>query len=90
VLLYAGHGLACALGVRPGHHEGTARLALALLFLAFLAAHGWLAHLYWRRWRAAKEGALRFVRLAAAALAAAALGTALWTGSPVLYLGICS
>lgn len=86
VTLYAAHGFACSVGVRPDHLAGTTRIVLGVLLLAFLLAHAWLAHAYWRRWR---EGPC-FVRLAGFALALAATATTAWTGSPVLYLGICS
>ena len=85
-LLYGAHGLACSLGVAPV----PARAALGLILAATLAAHLWLVALLRRRVASAAGGALRFVRLASLALAAAAAGATLWTGFPVLTLGACS
>jgi hypothetical protein len=89
VLLYAGHGLACALGVRPGFHDDTARSILTGLFLVVLAAQAWLAWLSWRRWRRRDIASLAFVRLISTILAVAALFATVWTGFPVLTLRIC-
>ncbi|HVM38789.1 MAG TPA: hypothetical protein VM265_10450 [Sphingomicrobium sp.] len=89
-LLYAGHGLACGVGVRPGNHDGLTRLLLALLLLVFLGLHAWLAWLFLRRWRRGSEGAVGFIRLAAWVLGVAAFATTVWTGAPVLFLTICS
>jgi len=89
VLLYGAHGLACSLGVRPGAGDGAARAVLAGLFALLLAANLWLVLRLRRRLRQAPGGPVRFVRLASLALATAAAGASLWTGFPVLTLGIC-
>ena len=90
VLLYAAHGLACGIGVRPGHYDGLTRLVLAGLLAALLAAHGWMTWRYWQRLRTGAGGGAAFLRRCALALSIAALGTTLWTGTPVLFLRICA
>jgi hypothetical protein len=90
VLLYAGHGLACGIGVRPGHFDLETRWALTALLVTFLVAHGGLAWWFWRRLRVAEEPPLQFIRRAAFTLAVAAMATTFWTGLPVLTLSICT
>jgi peptidoglycan biosynthesis protein MviN/MurJ (putative lipid II flippase) len=90
VLIYGAHGLACGVGVRPGHWDGVTRAALIGLWLAALAAHLWLIWWLRRRWRAADEPSIRFVRLVSLTLALAALPASLWTYLPVATLTICS
>ena len=90
VLLYAAHGLACDIGVRPGHYDGLTRLVLAGMLAVLVAAHVWLSFRYWQRLKMGGNEPLRFLRLAAFVVSVAALGTSLWTGTPVLYLSICA
>lgn len=89
-LLYAGHGLACGVGVRPGHFDDETRLALSGLFIVFVIAHCCLSWWFWRRWRTTDGPRLRFVRHASFLLAVGATATTFWTGLPVLTLSICS
>lgn len=85
IALYAAHGLACATG-----WSGGVRLILCAIFALLLLAHAWLSWVYWRRLRKAEASSQRFVRLTGFALSLAALASSIWTGSPVLFLSICS
>ena len=89
-LLYAGHGLACGLGLDRDWGAAGIRAALSALYALFLGAHAALAYWFWRRWRSGGAPALRFVRLASLVLAVAAIATTAWTGLPVLILSICT
>jgi hypothetical protein len=89
-LLYAAHGLACGIGVRPGHYDGLARTSLSSIYLILLAAHAAIAWRYWRRWRSSEEPKRRFVRLVSLTLAVAAFTASMWTGFPAVSLSICS
>ena len=90
VVLYGGHGLACGVGVRPGHYDDLTRAILTVTFAAFIAAHVGLAWWLWHRFRSAPEGPVRLVRLVSLVLALAALGATAWTLFPVTVLTICS
>lgn len=85
VTLYAVHGFACAIGL----DDTVTRIALAVLFVSFLAAHACLAWQFWLHCRQRVEPPFRLVRLVSFILALAALGTTCWTGLPVLFLSIC-
>lgn len=89
VLLYGGHGLACAVGVRAGEYAGITRIALGVLLAVVLTAQGWIVYRYLQRLRAGTGEGRHFVRLASLVLSIAALGASLWTGLPVLFLRIC-
>lgn len=90
VVLYAGHGLVCGLGLDAGGGAGGVRAALSALLIFFLAAHGWLAWWFWKRWRSGDTPPLRFIRLVSFILAVGAATTTAWTGFPVLVLNICT
>lgn len=90
VLLYAAHGFACGVGVRPGHYDGATRAALASMYLGLLAGHAVVAWKYWQRWRGSDKAQLRFVRLVSLALAVAGFAASMWTGFPAVSLSICS
>lgn len=89
VLLYGGHGLACAVGVRTGDYAAITRIALGVLLAIVLVAQGWVAYRYALRLRMWRDEPRYFIRLASLVLAVAALVGSLWTGAPVLFLHIC-
>jgi len=89
VLLYGGHGLACAVGVRTGQYEDITRASLAVLLGVVLCAHIWIIGRSIRRLRQHRGGPYRFVVLVSVLLAVGAAGATLWTGLPVLALKIC-
>ena len=90
VVLYAGHGLACGLGLPASAGAGGIRVALAALLVMFLVVHAWLAWWFWRRWRSGKTPPLSFLRLASLVLAVSAGAATAWIGFPVLVLSICT
>jgi len=85
VVLYGTHGAICGIG---GFSAGEARILLVALFAAMVLTNAALIVSLVRRLRNAPPP-FHFVRLASLSLAVAALGATVWTGFPVLTLGIC-
>lgn len=84
VALYGLHSLGC-------EHRWPADMARGALIAAWLGhAAVAAAFLLWTLRRRGGEGAVRFVREAALALAAAAAIGTLWLGMPVLLADLCS
>lgn len=90
IMLYGLHGGVCEARVVGESGGAYLRLTLVAILAVHLLAHAALIWWFARRLNAAGEGPQRFLRLVALLLAVLALGSTLWTSSPVLFLSLCS